>query len=261
MTLPDISRKGQALSSNHADEKSPEALTGHLEPADQTHPADVTSPFASLVAQVKVSARDAWRRVQQFTASLGIQTDAASSSNRLSQLLPVAGGAVAGIWLLTLGWHNHQLKQSLATQEQQIAQANAIINHLEQQHAVISTALTNLHNPTSAYALQGVGDLANAAGSVITIAGQEKAFLVTPDLPSLPENQVYRFWATTDTQNRLMYCGQFTIDQSAFVEWSLPMPACARQATQVLITIDPITASIASAGEVVLRSQSIPFAE
>lgn len=261
MTLPDFPHEGQALPSNHADDKFSEALAEPPAQTKQASAADATSQTAQLVQQVNASARKTWLGVQSITAQLANKTDTAKPQQRVGQLLSLTGGAIAVLLLLILGWNNHQLKRSLATQAQELAQANATIDDLEQQRTAVSTALTNLANPQSAYALRGEGELANAAGSVVTIADENKAFLVTPDLPSLPEEQVYRFWATTDSQDRLMYCGQFTIGQAQFVEWSLPVPACARQATQALITIDPITASTASEGEVVLRSQSVPAAE
>ncbi|MEM1311694.1 MAG: hypothetical protein AAGF98_19700, partial [Cyanobacteria bacterium P01_H01_bin.153] len=97
--------------------------------------------------------------------------------------------------------------------------------------------------------------------SIVTVADENKAVLIAPELPSLPSEEVYRFWATTDTKARLMYCGQFTVESANVVEWLLPNPACTQQANRAVITVDPITASTASGGQVALRSRSIKTAQ
>ncbi len=57
MTLPDFSHEGQALSSNRADDQSPEKLAGHPEPAHQDNPADATLQASPLAQQVITGVR------------------------------------------------------------------------------------------------------------------------------------------------------------------------------------------------------------
>ena len=176
------------------------------------------------------------------------------------------GGAItAGIWLL-LGVDNLRLRQAVTTQtqalksaQQDLTLANDTIQDLQQQQDQAETVLTSLRNSQKAvYALEGTGDLATAAGSVVTLAGESKAILVAHNLPPLPADQVYRFWADVETAEALMYCGEFTPQDNEPIQWSLPSVACTAPAAQVLITIDPVTASTESGGELVMHSLPAP---
>ena len=161
-----------------------------------------------------------------------------------------------------LGLDNLRLRQALTTQiqalaaaQQELTLANDTIQDLQQQQDQAETVLTSLRNPQkSVYALEGTGELATAAGSVVTLANENKAILVAHNLPPLPADQVYRFWADIDTAETLMYCGEFTPQADEPIQWSLPTAACTGPAVQVLITIDPVTASTESGGELVMHS-------
>ena len=176
------------------------------------------------------------------------------------------GGAIAaGIWLL-LGLDNLRLRQTLTLQtqalkatQQDLSLANDTIQDLQRQQDQAETVLTSLRDSQkSVYALEGTGDLATAAGSVVTLAGESKAILVAHNLPPLPADQVYRFWADVETAEALMYCGEFTTQDNEPIQWSLPSVACTAPAAQVLITIDPVTASTESGGELVMHSLPAP---
>lgn len=257
MTLPDFSDEGQDLSANsHSGD-----LLGNeqVRSTNQTQSGDASPPSSTskFITLAEKSIQSAWRLIQAMTAQLAAQQANPSSRRRLGGYVQLATGAIAIALFLFLGWNNQQLKRSLRLQEQQLAAANSAIDDLEQQQIALNAVLANFHKPQAAYSLQGTGELANAAGSLVTIAAENKAFLIVPDLPSLPDGEVYRFWATTDSKSRLMYCGQFTVDQTNFVEWSLPDPACSQQATRALVTIDPITASTAAEGKIVLQNRAI----
>lgn len=263
MTLPDFSDEGQNLAADNTPKNwhpSEPAEPTKSDNRDRSQPNDMaSSPPTQLMTSATASMQFVWRLLQGLTARLAAQ-EGNPGRRRLGRYLSVSAGLVAIALLLILGWKNQQLQRSLRLQEQRLAEANAAINELEQEQLALNAVLANFHKPQAAYSLQGMGELANAAGSVVTIADENKALLVMSELPALPDNQVYRFWATTDTKGRLMYCGQFTVDQTAFAEWSLPNPVCSQQATRALVTVDPITASTASEGEIVLKSRSVQAA-
>ncbi|MEM6835633.1 MAG: anti-sigma factor [Cyanobacteria bacterium P01_C01_bin.120] len=228
---------------------------------------DIASPVSEPEAHALVKSQSAYP-LTRLSSNRFIQKVVAS--NRLESLLTrqrlilgsqVVGGAIAIAALAMLSLSNQQLRRSLLLQTQKLDEAEATIQTVQSQQQVTNVVLSSLQNSQSVYALEGAGEFAGMAGSVVTVADENKAVLVAPDLPSLSAEEIYRFWATTDTKARLMYCGQFTVDNPNVVEWMLPTPACTQQANQAVITIDPITASTASGGQVVLRSRSIKTAD
>lgn len=165
------------------------------------------------------------------------------------------GTAIAAGLLLLVGWDNYRLRQSLTNSQEELIVANQVIQQLQQYQEQSEAVLTSLRIPNkSVYSLQGTGELANASGSIVTLAEESKAILIPHNLPTLPPEQVYRFWAAVETSESLLYCGQFNTQEDNTVQWSLPEADCGSQATQVLITIDPITASTESGGELVMQS-------
>jgi uncharacterized protein YoxC len=106
---------------------------------------------------------------------------------------------------------NLRLRQALTTQtqfltavQQDLTQANDTLQDLQQQQDRAETVLNSLRDSQKAvYALEGTGELATAAGSVVTLANESKAILVAHNLPPLPADQVYRFWADIDTAETL----------------------------------------------------------
>ena len=165
--------------------------------------------------------------------------------------------AIAAGLLLFIGWDNYRLRQSLTVSQQDLNTANQFIEQIQQEQQQTEAVLTSLRIPNKAvYSLQGTGDLANASGSVVTLPEENRAILIPHNLPTLPPNQIYRFWAAVETSESLLYCGQFNTQEDNTVQWSLPEAGCSVQAQQVLITVDPVTASTESGGELVM--QSIP---
>lgn len=170
------------------------------------------------------------------------------------------GGAAALVATVLLGliWDNYRLRRSLTIRQQELLTANQVIEQLQRHQLQTDAVLTSLRDPHKAvYALEGTGSLTAASGSVIILTQEQKAILVSHNLPTLSANQVYRFWAATDTPDTVRYCGQFNPEEGEAVQWSLPENDCSQQAHQVLITIDPITAATTSGGELVM--QSLPF--
>ena len=195
------------------------------------------------------------QRVHTPTATSRFERHSSTPYNRRRYLWGVSGAIAAGL-LLIVGWDNYRLRRSLTANVQKLNAAQDVIQRLQREQQEIATVLASLQNPDAVYALQGTGEFANTLGSIVTVASENKAILLARDLPSLPEDQVYRFWAATATGDGLMYCGQFTVDEVALVEWSLPDAACGLQTSQAAVTIDPITASTASGGELVMLSLS-----
>ncbi|MEM1309125.1 MAG: anti-sigma factor, partial [Cyanobacteria bacterium P01_H01_bin.153] len=176
-----------------------------------------------------------------------------------------AAAAIAAALVMLLGWDNYQLRQSLAVNrqklaanQQKLAEVKEAFQQLEREQEAVQTTLASLQNPDAVYTLEGMGQLTDTLGSVITKARDNTATLVAHDLPTLPEEQVYRFWVA-DEDKELMYCGQFTVEDAAPIAWSLPDASCSTQSSQVAITIDPITASTNSGGELAMLSRSVEF--
>ena len=167
------------------------------------------------------------------------------------------GTAIIASLLIILGWDNYRLRQSLTENKQNLDAANQIIRELQQNRQQTEIVLASLRTPEKAlYSLLGTGDLINASGSVVTLAEERKAILIAHNLPSLPPDKIYRFWATTGTSESFVYCGQFNTQQDNTVQWSLPEETCGQQARQVMITVDPVAASTDAGGKLVM--QSIP---
>ena len=167
------------------------------------------------------------------------------------------GTAIAAGLVLALGWDNYQLRQSLTVSQQDLTLANQVIQQLQQNQQQTEAVLTSLRIPNKAvYSLQGTGELASASGSVVTLMEENRAILIPHNLPTLPPEQVYRFWAAvkTETSEAIVYCGQFNTNENDTVQWALPEHDCGTPARQVLITVDPITASTDSGGELVMQS-------
>ncbi|MEO0989115.1 MAG: anti-sigma factor [Cyanobacteria bacterium J06639_14] len=174
------------------------------------------------------------------------------------------GAAIAAGLLLFIGWDNYRLRRSLSASQQNLmlanqdlTLANQMIQQLQQNQQQTEAVLTSLRIPNKAvYSLQGIGELATASGSVVTLMEENKAILIPHNLPTLPPEQVYRFWAAieTDTSEAVLYCGEFNTNENNTVQWALPEAGCGTPAKQVLITVDAVTASTESGGELVMQS-------
>ena len=187
-------------------------------------------------------------------AAVGQSLQPPIEPNRRSYGLRLGAAIAAGL-ILFLGWDNLRLRQSLMISEQDLNTANQVLQELQQNQQQTEAVLASLRSAEkTVYSLHGTGELASASGSVVTLAGENTAILVPHNLPALPPEKIYRFWAATEASESLMYCGQFNTHEDDAVQWSLPAAACSTQAKQVLITVDPITASTESGGELVMQS-------
>ncbi|MDB9528696.1 anti-sigma factor [Oscillatoria sp. CS-180] len=171
------------------------------------------------------------------------------------------GGIAAAALVAALSWNNYQLRRSLTANQQKLTDLKAAIQQLQREKDEAETVLASLQNPEAIYALEGTGKLTDTFGSVVTFNQENRAVLIAHNLPDLPDDEVYRFWAFDAPENALMYCGQFTVDTEALVEWSLPEPTCGLQSQQAVITIDPISSSTASGGELAMQSVFSPDAQ
>ncbi|MEO1095306.1 MAG: anti-sigma factor [Cyanobacteria bacterium J06638_28] len=172
------------------------------------------------------------------------------------------GAAIAAGVLIVLVGDNYRLRQSLQQNQQALADVNQTIQTLQeereqlQQEQIQSEAvLASLRTAQkSVYSLEGTGELADASGSVVTLAEAGTAILVPHNLPELPPEQVYRLWAAVDKTDSLVYCGQFNTHQDQAIQWPLPEDVCSDPVNQVFITVDPVTASTDSGGKLVMKS-------
>lgn len=172
------------------------------------------------------------------------------------------GAAIAAGLLVVLVGDNYRLRRSLLQNQQVLEDANQTIQtlqeaqeQLQQEQLQNEAVLASLRTAQkSVYSLQGTGELANASGSVVTLAEAKTAILVPHNMPELPPEQVYRLWAAVDTTDSLVYCGQFKTRQDQAIQWLLPQDVCSDPVEQVFITVDPVTASTDSGGELVMES-------
>lgn len=257
-------------------------VLGNLTPAEQAQFEQLLQAHPEL--QQEIQAYEA--TLAQLPQALPAQTPAPDLEDRIVQQLPPAaahhhrlslaslsprrdrrrwlrswplswqlGSAIAAGCLLLLGIDNYQLRRSLSASQQQLTAMAQQIQQLQETQQRTEAVLASLRSAEKAvYSLQGRGTLADASGSVVTLAAENKAILIPHNLPMLPPEQVYRFWAATAASDDLIYCGQFNTQADNTVEWSLPENGCSVQATQVLITVDPVTASTDSGGELVMQS-------
>ncbi|MEO0458799.1 MAG: anti-sigma factor [Cyanobacteria bacterium P01_A01_bin.114] len=166
-------------------------------------------------------------------------------------------GAIAALALLTLGFDNWRLRQTLANRQKALAAAQTTIQQLQQDLEQASTVLATLQQPTrQVYTLAGTGRLVDTTGSLIVVPGHSEVALVANNLPTLPEEQIYRLWAIADKQTAPVFCGQFKANQTGSLQWSVPDDICVASPAQVLITIDPLDAPAVPGGELVLQSTS-----
>ncbi|MEM9164876.1 MAG: anti-sigma factor, partial [Cyanobacteria bacterium P01_F01_bin.4] len=166
-------------------------------------------------------------------------------------------GAIAALALLALGFDNWRLRQVLVNREQALTVAQSTIQQLQQDLEQADTVLATLRQPTrQVYALEGTGSLVETTGSLIVVPGHSEVALVADNLPTLPEEQVYRLWAIADSQSAPLFCGQFNATEAGAVQWSVPDAVCVASPAQILITIDPLDAPPLPGGELVLQSSA-----
>lgn len=146
-----------------------------------------------------------------------------------------SGWAATAIALIVLGIENQQLRQEKL-------QSEAVVASFSQPQNLL-------------YTLAGTETEPAASGRLAIDPAAELATIATYDLPSLPEDQVYRLWALADAEP--IFCGQFNpADGAAINQWQLPNPGCATAPVQMLVTSESIAAPPQPQGPLVLQPQS-----
>lgn len=180
-------------------------------------------------------------------------------NSRSPRVIPWRGGwgvgtAIAAGLILVMGWDNLRLRRAIVVRQQDLDAATALIQQLQQQQRQTETILTQLRTGETLYLLEGVGSLAGASGSLLTLPGQDEAILIASDVPALPSDQVYRLWALDQEAAAPVFCGAFNRSSPEAVQWSLPTEVCGAAPDQMLVTIDPVNAPPVPTGELVLQS-------
>ncbi|MEM9904039.1 MAG: anti-sigma factor [Cyanobacteria bacterium P01_D01_bin.44] len=166
-------------------------------------------------------------------------------------------GAIAALALLALGVDNWRLRQALADRQRALTVAQTTIQQLQQDLEQADTVLATLQQPTrEVYALNGTGSLGDTTGSLIVVPGHSEVALVANNLPTLPDEQIYRLWAISDSQSEPLFCGQFNANEAGAVQWSVPDAVCVANPVKMLITIDPLDAPPFPNGELVMQSSA-----
>lgn len=147
----------------------------------------------------------------------------------------IAGGAIAAAALIVLGIDNYQLRQSVA-EKREVIQA--------------------LRNPDRfIYTLSGTEDLPDAFGSLVIDTGDQRAFLLTQNLPPLPSDQAYRLWAIPEGATVPAFCGQFDGgEDGSETRWQLLDADCNITGVQMLITAEQASAPPTPEGPLVMQS-------
>lgn len=146
------------------------------------------------------------------------------------------GGAIAALALVALGIDNYRLRQ-------ETQQAKSVIAALQQRG-------------TQTIALEGTQE-ANAASGSLLIAESRQVFIVTKDLPVLPEGQVYRLWAMPSSGKNPAFCGQFSAKTNGSVttQWVTPEVSCQSTTVQMLITSENASDPPLPKGSLVMQSR------
>lgn len=185
------------------------------------------------------------------------QTSPQSMAPRSVSLAGWALGAIAAFALLALGVDNWRLRQTLADRQRALTVAQTTIQQLQQDLEQADTVMATLRQPTrEVYALDGTGSLGDTTGSLIIVPGHSEVALVANNLPTLPDEQIYRLWAITDSQSEPLFCGQFNANEAGAVQWSVPDAVCVANPLKMLITIDPLDAPPLPNGELVMQSSA-----
>ncbi|HZG41222.1 MAG TPA: anti-sigma factor [Nodosilinea sp.] len=148
---------------------------------------------------------------------------------------------------LGLGWVATALALGLTLQENQRLRLA-----LRQNEAVVAS-FSQPANPL--YSLAGTDAEPKANARLVVSPDDQTALIVTTDLPTLADDQVYRLWALADGDP--VFCGQFNPNAAQDTnQWALPAAACAAVPVQMLITAEQASDPLTPAGNLVLQSQT-----
>ncbi|MFQ4140469.1 anti-sigma factor domain-containing protein [Nodosilinea sp. PGN35] len=147
---------------------------------------------------------------------------------------------------LALGWAATALALALALQENQRLRLA-----LRQTEAVVAS----FSQPANRlYTLAGTEAEPQATARLVVNPAEQTALIVTTDLPSLSEDQVYRLWALADSDP--VFCGEFNPATAEDTnQWTLPDAVCSTAPVQMLITTERAADPPIPAGELVMRSE------
>ncbi|MEB3212241.1 MAG: anti-sigma factor [Leptolyngbyaceae bacterium] len=237
-------------------------------------PSNVLS--AELKQSILMAATQEAQEDQDSSASLSaadhrqpqsrlVQPKRTMDKQRLLRWMPLAG-AIAASLIVVLGIDNYRLRQSMAKSAQlQQSLQNALqqnqleLDQLQKQVQNVVPVVTSLREPNSiVYPLVGTGPAKGATARLVAVPGHQSMVLVSENMPTLTNNQIYRLWAIADTDasEPPQYCGQFRTTQNAIAEWTAPTAICSEMPEQVVITLDRPNDPIDSAGPLVMQSQT-----
>jgi hypothetical protein len=180
------------------------------------------------------------------------------------------GGAIAALALVTLGIDNLRLRQQVqdvAKLRSQVQDQAIQIQQLQQRQTNLTTVLASLQQPNakirtleaipldSDTAAKVPVDTANASMKLVLVPGQRQVVLAANQLPTLPDDQVYRLWALPEASNQPIYCGQFNPDDKGVSEWQAPQASCSSVPHRLLVSVDKATDPITGHGPLVMQSQ------
>lgn len=163
----------------------------------------------------------------------------------------VAG--VAALIALTLGINNYLLRQELRTTIANNERLREELQAAKNQSNVVNV----LQQPyTRVFSLLGTDQANAASGSIVVNFNQQKAVIVFQNLPTPPENQIYRLWAIID--NKKIACADFKTSQKGKVleEFSLPAAACSSTKSTLAVTLEPFPAPPQPVGPAVMLERS-----
>jgi Anti-sigma-K factor rskA len=174
--------------------------------------------------------------------------------------IPAIGGGITALVAIAFGLNQlSSQSQQMASLQQQLTAKNNELERLRSELQANQGAISLLSQPDAQmYALIGAtsnpinGRIATAR--IVTKPGNFTMALFAHDLPKLSNNQVYRLWSVAKPSATPLYCGQFRQDDQGTAKWISPNMACAKNPTQLLITLDAPTDPVTSAGPLVMRT-------
>jgi anti-sigma-K factor RskA len=148
-------------------------------------------------------------------------------------------GTAAAAAIAVLGWHNYQLSLKLAAYETELKNYQQTIALLSQPN--------NHFLP-----LKGMSPKSSSSGSLLIASEQNKGVLTIQNLPSLPQERIYRLWA--EVNGRKFYCAQFMPDAKGKVLIQVPLEKLMEKA-KFTVTIEPTQANSMPTGAMVMTTQ------
>lgn len=187
-----------------------------------------------------------------------------SPQRRWQQWIPAISSGIAAVAVVALGLNQVQLgkqsQQTLALQ-QQLKATNRQLETLRSELSANQQVTALLEDPSiQVHSLVGeasgqTGDRL-ASARVLIKPGEPEVTLVAQNLPQLPEDQIYRFWAVTAASPTPQYCGQFRQDATGTAQWTAADTACVENPLQTMITRDAPDDPTSLPGPVVMESVS-----